>query len=113
MSDAPRIIYCHCAYAQVVPADVKQDVLRTLTESGVSFDGVADLCEMAARKDAWLGEVARGGPARIVACYPRAVKWLFSSAGAPLPEQGVEILNMRTDTADAIFAAATAVAEPA
>ena len=45
MSTQPRIVYCHCAYAQVVPADVKQDVLRRLSESGTSFDAVADLCE--------------------------------------------------------------------
>jgi hypothetical protein len=111
MSTTPaprRIVYCHCAYAQVVPADVKQEVLRRLTESGVSFDAVADLCEMAARRDPWLETVACGGPARIAACYPRAVTWLFSSAGAPLPERGVEILNMRTDTADAVATAALA-----
>lgn len=110
-----KVIYCHCAYAQVVPADVKQEVLRRLTESGVSFDGVADLCEMAARKDPWLGEVAEGGRAQIVACYPRAVTWLFSSAGAPLPKDGIQILNMRTDQADAIAAAVTSMSleEPA
>ena len=101
----PRIVYCHCAYAQVVPEDVKQDVLRRLTESGASFDAVADLCEMAARRDPWLERVACQGPTQIVACYPRAVKWLFSSAGAPLPEQGIQILNMRTESAEAIAGA--------
>ena len=104
MNAQPRIVYCHCAYAQVVPADVKQDVLRRLTESGTSFDAVADLCEMAARRDPWLEGVARQGPTQIVACYPRAVKWLFSSAGAPLPE-GIQILNMRTESSEAIAAA--------
>jgi hypothetical protein len=105
MTTQSRIVYCHCAYAQVVPADVKQDVLRRLTESGTSFDAVADLCEMAARRDPWLEGVASQGPTHIVACYPRAVKWLFSSAGAPLPEQGIRILNMRTDSAEDIAAA--------
>jgi hypothetical protein len=105
MNSGARILYCHCAYAQVVPADVKQQVLRDLTTSGESFDGVADLCEMAARRDRWLEQVACGGPTKIVACYPRAVKWLFASAGAPLPEQGIDILNMRTESADAIAAA--------
>jgi hypothetical protein len=33
------------------------------------------------------------------------VKWLFSSAGAPLPEQGIQILNMRTESAEVIAAA--------
>ena len=105
MNTQPRIVYCHCAYAQVVPADVKQEVLRRLTESGTSFDAVADLCEMAARRDPWLEAVACQGATQIVACYPRAVKWLFSSAGAPLPEQGIQILNMRTESSEAIAAA--------
>jgi hypothetical protein len=109
MNAPPRIVYCHCAYAQVVPADVKQDVLRQLTESGTSFDAVADLCEMAARRDPWLAAVACQGPTQIIACYPRAVKWLFSSAGAPLPEQGIQILNMRTESAEAIATALGAV----
>jgi hypothetical protein len=91
-----------------VPEDVKQEVLRELTASGVSFDAVADLCEMAARRDPWLAQVACGGPARIAACYPRAVKWLFSSAGSPLPEQGIQILNMRTEPAAAIASALAA-----
>lgn len=108
----PRVIYCHCAYAQVVPADVKQQVLRDLSASGATFDAVADLCEMAARRDPWLGHIADGQPVRIVACYPRAVKWLFSSAGAALPETGVQILNMRTDAADAVVRAALAPQEP-
>jgi len=105
MNTQPQIVYCHCAYAQVVPADVKQDVLRRLTESGMSFDAVADLCEMAARRDPWLEGVACQGPTQIVACYPRAVKWLFSSAGAPLPEQDIQIRNMRTESSEAIAAA--------
>ena len=59
--------------------------------------------------DAVLGEVkelaAGGGPVRIAACYPRAVRWMFAGAGAPLPETGVEVLNMRTDTAEQVLAA--------
>lgn len=101
----PRIVYCHCAYAQVVSPEVKQQVLHTLTASGAAFDAVADLCEMAARRDPWLEQIACGGPVRIAACYPRAVKWLFASAGAPLPEQGVQILNMRTEPAETIASA--------
>ena len=49
ITDSPRILYCHCHYAQVVPTEVKETVLRQLAESGVAFDAVADLCEMSAR----------------------------------------------------------------
>ncbi len=100
--DKPRILYCHCAYARVVPAEVKQEVLTKLAESEVTFDAVPDLCEMSARRDPELKELAGGGAVQIVACYPRAVKWLFAAAGASLPDDGVEVLNMREQSAAAV-----------
>ena len=100
----PRILYCHCAYAQAVPKPVKQEVLQALTASGAEFEAVPDLCEMSAKRDPALGELAGCGALTIVACYPRAVKWLFNAAGAPL-QDGVRVLNMRAETAEAVTAA--------
>jgi hypothetical protein len=104
-----RILYCRCAYAQVVPSDVKDAVLDGLALSNVAFDTVPDLCEMAARRDGRLVEIARsieaGGTLRIAACWPRAVRGLFHLADAPLPHDGVEILNMRTDSAGDVLEA--------
>ena len=105
---APRVLYCHCAFAQVVPKDVKTRVLENLTASSCSFDAVPDLCEMSARRDPALAQIAEGGTT-IVACYPRAVKWLFSAAGTPLAEDA-RILNMREQPADEISSAVTGVA---
>lgn len=101
-TDPPRILYCHCQYAQVVPKDVKDAVLKRLCESGVAFEAVADLCEMAARRDPSLQRLASGGAVKIAACFPRAVKGLFHQAGADLPQDSAEILNMRTLAADAV-----------
>ena len=102
---APRILYCHCTHAQVVPKEVKEAVLKQLCDSGVSFEAVADLCEMSARKDPALQRLASGECVKIAACFPRAVKWLFASANAPLPLQSTEVLNMRTQPADEVIAA--------
>ena len=102
---APRILYCHCSYAQVVPKEVKEQVLQKLCSSGAAFDAVADLCDMSARKDPALQKLVDGGAVRIAACYPRAVRWLFHAAGSPLPKEGVEVLNMREQTADAVAGA--------
>ena len=104
MSDIPRILYCHCAYAKVVPDDVKHQVLRELTASAAAFDAVADLCEMSAARDPELAKLAGNGPLRIAACYPRAVKWLFHAAGSPLPKEGVTVANMRTQSAEEVLA---------
>lgn len=103
MTPQPRILYCNCTYAKVVPAETKRDVLRRLSESGAAFDCVADLCEMSARRDPGLADIANGGHVKIAACFPRAVKWLFHAAGAPLPDTGVDVLNMREQAADDII----------
>jgi len=99
-----KILYCRCAFAQVVPEGVKNEVLERLCDSGQPFDSVPDLCEMAARRDPRLAKLAsEEGGVRIAACYPRAVKWLFHQAGHPLPEdREVEVLNMREQSAEEI-----------
>ena len=103
MTTPARILFCNCTYAQVVPKEVKDAVLKKLCESGVAFDAVADLCEMSARHDASLQRLAEGGAIKIAACYPRAVKWLFAAAKAPLPSDSTEVLNMRTQSAEEVL----------
>lgn len=104
-SDERRILYCHCAFSRVVPEEVKKEVLAGLASSGKAFDAVPDLCELAARQDPALHRLAAGsGPVDIVACYPRAVRWLFHAAEAALPEDGVRIHNMRAEEAETILA---------
>jgi len=98
----PRILFCNCTYAQVVPREVKTAVLQKLSESEASFEAVADLCEMSARRDPALKELASAPAIKIAACYPRAVKWLFAAAGAPLPKTTAEVLNMRVQSADEV-----------
>ena len=102
MSNPVRILYCHCAYAQVVPKATKDQVLRELADSGAEFEAVADLCEMSARKDPALKEYAACGGMKIAACYPRAVKWLFAAAQSDLREDA-QVLNMRTQSAEDVL----------
>lgn len=109
----PRLLYCRCAYAQVVPNEVKDEVLAGLTESCEAFEAVPDLCEMAARRDPQLQQLASGGGTlRIAACWPRAVRGLFTQAGASLPQEGVTIHNMRTDSAIDVLAGMQAAGNP-
>jgi len=97
-----RIVYCHCSFARVLDPAVKAAVLDGLAASEHAFDAVPDLCEMSARKDPALVQIAEG-EVTIVACYPRAVRWLFSAAGAKLDDQRATILNMRENSAEAVL----------
>ena len=87
-------IYCRCAFAQVIPDDIKNRQLAELCAGSEPFDAIPDLCEMAAKCDPKLREIAGDESSRIIACHPRAVRGLFRQAGTPLPEE-VEIVNMR------------------
>lgn len=99
---APSVLYCHCRYAQVVPPEVKTEVLKKLCASNLPFEAVPDLCELSARRDPSLKRLAAAGPLKIAACYPRAVKWLFAAADAALAPDATQVLNMRTLSADEV-----------
>ena len=107
MSEQRPVLYCRCAFAKVLPEDVKDGVLERLVASNIPFDSVPDLCEMSAKKDPTLKQLAELPTVRIVACYPRAVRWLFDAAGAPLDTNRAEILNMRTDSVESIWSQLT------
>ena len=101
MSEKSKILYCHCAYSRAVPKETKMEVLRKLSDSGVNFEAVPDICKLSAEKSPLLQEFAKDQDLHIVACYPRAVRWLFTSAGASLDQQ--KISNMRAQDAQEII----------
>jgi len=82
-----KIIYCRCAFANVVPEDVKDEVLQGLCESGE------------------LRELVEEGTVKIAACYPRAVRWLFHSAEAGFSEEEgrVSVHNMREESSEKVL----------
>lgn len=102
--EPPGILFCNCTYAQIIDPATKAAVLRALCDSGQSFEAVADLCEMSARKDPALKRLAACGSVKIAACYPRAVKWLFAASGAPLDPTRTEVLNLRDNAPAAVIA---------
>jgi hypothetical protein len=104
MKQPLRVLYCHCTYAKVVPDATKAAVLQALSESDIPFEAVPDLCEMSANQDPCLKQLVGDGDLKIAACYPRAVKWLFHAVGVTLPET-VQVMNMRTETPEAIITA--------
>ena len=103
MSQPSKILVCRCDYYHVVPETACACLAEALGCAGISFESVADLCELAANKDPALTACAGTDQLKIVACFPRAVKWLFCSAGAPLDNDRVELFNARTGDIDEII----------
>ncbi len=108
-----RVLYCDCAHAEIIPPRVKQEVLRQLDAAGVAFEAIADMCELSAKNDPRLKRIAESGSVRIAACHPRAVRWLFHAAGAPLPDERVNICNMREQSAEQVVVALLSDPPPA
>jgi len=96
-----QILYCGCSYTNIIPETMKQEVQSVLRKSGMDTIAVPDLCGMAARRDPELERIAASESLIIVACYPRAVQWLFYAANVSLPKT-VKILNMRVQPIDQI-----------
>ena len=82
---------------------MKVHVRKGLTDLGIEFEAVPDLCELSARKDPALKRWAGMDNIKIIACFERAVKWLFHAGEAPLQPGRVEFLNMRTDSIESIL----------
>ena len=90
------ILFCRCETGRHIPDERKRLILASLEASGVYFSQVPDLCAAAAERDPLLRTLAaEPGGLVAVACYPRAVRWLLSWAGADVPEDRLRVLNMR------------------
>lgn len=98
------VLFCNCARAGIIPEDRKQRILAELTATAANVTIVPDLCGLSAERDPLLADLAKRPGLKIVACYPRAVRWLFHRGGAPLPADGAEVLNMRDRPAEDILA---------
>ena len=103
MSKKAKVIFCNCGYSNIIDSNLKAQVLNALEAAAVDFEAVQDLCEMAAGKNPKLKSWAQAESIKIVACYSRAVKWLFNAADAPLDPDKTQFHNMRTCTPEEII----------
>ncbi|MCF7957004.1 MAG: hypothetical protein K9M57_01010 [Phycisphaerae bacterium] len=101
MEQTKKILFCNCSYSDIIAANTKKRLTDILDQSGVDYRTIDDLCGLCANRDPGLTDDLANQPVTIVACYSRAVKWLFDAAGIPLPSD-TEILNMREQTAEKI-----------
>ncbi|NLZ04851.1 MAG: ferredoxin family protein [Phycisphaerae bacterium] len=98
----PHVVFCSCAHYETIPGAVKERVFSSLRDAGMVVEAVADLCGMAADRHPRLRHWAQAEPLSIVACFPRAIRWLFEAAGAPLDLGRTRLFNMRTQSPEEI-----------
>jgi NAD-dependent dihydropyrimidine dehydrogenase PreA subunit len=99
----PRVVLCACAHYEIIPRASRERILAGLQQNGVALEVVSDLCGLAANRDPRLKTWIDEAPLTVVACFPRAIRWLFHAAGAPLPDGQVRLFNMRTGSPEEII----------
>lgn len=92
------ILYCACAYSDLLPAPLKAEVLRRVSAANEAVQVVPDLCALAARRDPILNTFAAAEDLCVIACHPRAVRALFAWAKLPLDPDRVRCINLREGT---------------
>jgi len=96
------ILLCNCVYYDVIPKVARDQVFRALSRASVPVEVVPDLCGLTAHRDPRLQGWAESPSLTVIACFPRAVRWLFHAAGMPLSPERARFLNMRTQSPDEI-----------
>jgi NAD-dependent dihydropyrimidine dehydrogenase PreA subunit len=96
------VLLCKCAHYDIISRAVREEVCRLLSNAGVDVEVVGDLCGLAANRDPRLQDWAARPSLAIVACFPRAIRWLFHAAGVPLSQERVRFFNMRTQSPEEI-----------
>lgn len=89
------LLLCQCARYGLISPETVRTLSASLRACGMPFEVVPDLCELAARKDPRLQQLAGLARPMVLACHPRAVKALFHLAGAPLDAERTLLVNVR------------------
>jgi Pyruvate/2-oxoacid:ferredoxin oxidoreductase delta subunit len=98
MIEGRPVLICLCSYEQVLPPEAAAQVVAAVRHAGRDCHVTADLCGLAAAGDPLLAKLSKAEELTVVACHPRAVRWLFAAGGAPLDEQRAKLVNLRTQT---------------
>jgi len=104
MPHTSNILLCRCTRSHKVADAAYNRIADGLTTAGIPFLSASDLCGAAAAANGPMLHWARLPGLRVVACYPRAVRWLFHRAGAALTND-VQLHNAAAGDPEAILAA--------
>ncbi len=95
MPDKKHILYCDCACYDFVAQDSRQRLISAIENCGLPYSIVPDLCKLCADGDDKLRLWAESEKLTVIACYPRAIKWLFRAGRVELKDEKVDFANAR------------------
>jgi ferredoxin len=93
MTPPTSAIVCECGAASESRRALAAEAAELLARRGAPMLRLADLCGAVGRRDPGLVEFARARPLLVVACRPRAVRWLLDAAGVACAS-GVRVVDL-------------------
>ena len=93
-----KITICVCSSRSFIDRSEVIKIAVSAQKAGIDVRLVSDLCELCENKSEEIHEISA---TTIVACHPRAVKSMMAFAG----EDGVQTLNLRSQSADEVLKA--------
>jgi len=97
------ILFCKCESSDLVSVNARIKISYFLEKSCLEYIEVTDFCNKIALSESWIKTLAASSTLSVIACYPRAVEWLFHAAGVSIKEKNITYFNMREQKADDII----------
>lgn len=97
------ILYCKCDGNEQVDLATKDKIAGFLAESGLEYAEVADFCEQVASTALLIEELNAKSSLTVIACFPRALEWLFYAAGIGIEGKNITYFNLREQDADTVI----------
>lgn len=95
MSTANHILLCNCSDAGIGDPERRETIRQALIERHIPFTETNDLCQLAAKPDARLDRFANCDSLTVIACHPRAVKWMLQAAGLATDNMNLILIDLR------------------
>lgn len=97
------ILYCKCERNDQTSFSSSDQISEFLAVSGLEYVEVADFCEHVASSSSLIEELEKKSSLTVIACFPRALEWLFYAAGIGIEDKNVTYFNLREQDADTII----------
>lgn len=97
------ILFCKCVGTDIIQDEERNLISGFLANSGLEYIEVSDFCDQATIAPDWLEKLKSCSYLAVIACYPRALNWLFHVAGIP-KKVNIKYFNLREHKAAAIIA---------
>ena len=98
------IFYCKCEGDEQLGDENRDKISNFLMKSGLEYVEVGDFCDQVAGAASLIEKLTEKSSLTIIACFPRAVEWLFYAAGVGVKDKDVTYFNMREQDAETIIA---------